>query len=357
MPEYRIKIGTSIGSRLTGTVTHAQFPKCKADDAGDKFSFQSSCIIIECKRSNIQKKEEIENNPGNTLRVQIMRALLLYYAANIQKARVNSISVTRINKHNKVLITELTFSVKTQPLILRAVPAHFQFNMANLVQNVLGPNSHVFETILSHWLGAWTVSDRYDIFARVWRCLEQLSVKAYHGARVIEKNCLEALRTFIRGHASEIPLSCNHVDAMTYDELRAFSWKLLIYNNFKRTGSRDKYLEYRDLFVLPYHDERVLRMLQATLVYRNGELNTHGFLNDINNHLTAAFATPVKRNEDIVAILCGYYAYYTRNKIFHGEFSERSFNICRSREDDIIDKLNGLMYKLTFELIEAYQLL
>lgn len=98
-------------------------------------------------------------------------------------------------------------------------------------------------------------------------------------------------------------------------------------------------------------------MLQATLVYRDGELNTHGFLNDINNHLSAAIANPVKRNEDIVAILCGYYAYYTRNKIFHGEFSERSFNICRSREDDIIDKLNGLMYKLTFELIEAYQLL
>lgn len=357
MPEYRIKIGTSIGSRLTGIVTHAQFPKCKVGDVGDKFSFQSSCIIIECKRSNIQKKEEIENNPGNTLRVQIMRALLLYYAANVQKARVYSISVIRITKKKKEPITELTFSLKTQPLILRAVPAHFQFNMANLVQNILGPDSHDFETILSHWLGAWTVSDRYDVFARVWRCLEQLSVRSYHGTRLQEKEFLEALRTFIREHAGNIPLSCNHVDAMTYDELRAFSWKLLIYNNFKRTGKSGKYLEYKDLFVLPYYDERVVRMLQATLVYRDGELNTHGFLNDINNHLSAAIANPVKRNEDIVAILCGYYAYYTRNKIFHGEFSERSFNICRSREDDIIDKLNGLMYKLTFELIEAYQLL
>lgn len=150
MPEYRIKIGTSIGSRLTGTVSHAQFPKCKVGDVGDKFSFQSSCIIIECKRSNIQKKEEIENNPGNTLRVQIMRALLLYYAANVQKARVYSISVTRITKQKKEPITELTFSLKTQPLILRAVPAYFQFNMANLVQNILGPDSHDFETILSH---------------------------------------------------------------------------------------------------------------------------------------------------------------------------------------------------------------
>lgn len=355
MPNYRIKISTSIGSRLKGTVKHAQFPKCKAGDVGDKFSFQSSCIIIECKRSNLQKKEEIENNSGNTLRVQIMRALLLYYAANVQKACVYSISVTRISKNYKELITELSFSRKTQPLILRTVPALFQFNMPNLIQNVLDPNSHNFEIILSHWLGAWTVNERYDIFARVWRCLEQLSVRSYHGAQVIEKNCLEALRTFIRGHAGNIPLSCNHVDAMTFDELRAFSWKLMIFNNFKRTGSRAKYLEYRDVFVLPYHDERVVWMLQATLVYRNGELNAHGLLNDINNHLNAAIAHPVKRNEDIVAILCGYYAYYTRNKIFHGEFTERSFNICRSREDDIVDKLNGLMTKLTFELIEAYQ--
>lgn len=355
MPNYRIKISTSIGSRLKGTVKYAQFPKCKVGDVGDKFSFHSSCIIIECKRSNIQKKEEIENNPGNTLRVQIMRALLLYYAANVQKARVYSISVTRINKQNKELITELTFSQKTQPLILRTVPAHFQFDLANLVQNVLGPNSHDFETILSHWLGAWTVSERYDVFARVWRCLEQLSVRSYHGTRVIEKNCLEALRTFIRGHAGYIPLSCDHVDAMTFDELRAFSWKLLIFNNFKRTGSRDKYFEYRDAFVVPYHDERVARMLQTTLVYRDGELTAYGLMNDINNHLTAVLTHPVKQNEDIVAILCGYYAYYTRNKIFHGEFSERTFNICRSREDDIVDKLNGLMTKLTFELIGSYQ--
>lgn len=340
-----------------GTVTHAQFPKCKVGDTGDKFTFRSSCIIIECNRSNIQKKEEIENNPGNTLRVQIMRALLLYYAANVQKARVYSISVTRISKHNKNLISELLFSKKTQPLILRTVPAYLQFNLANLVQNVLGPDSHDFETILSHWLGSWTVSERYDVFARVWRCLEQLSVRSYHGPRVIEKNCLEALRTFIRGHAGNIPLSCDHVDNMTFDELRAFSWKLLIFNNFKQTGSRDKYLEYRDKFVFPYHDERVARMLQATLVYRVGELTSHGFLNDINNHLNAALANPVKRNEDIVAILCGYYAYYTRNKIFHGEFSERTFNICRSREDDIVDKLNELMEKLTFELIEAYWIL
>ena len=115
MPEYRIKIGTSIGSRLTGTVTHAQFPKCKAGDVGDKFSFQSSCIIIECKRSNIQKKEEIENNPGNTLRVQIMKALT---SRRLQMADMCSAGPRRTNGMNTPLTLLRQANTLVMPLSL-----------------------------------------------------------------------------------------------------------------------------------------------------------------------------------------------------------------------------------------------
>ena len=225
------------------------------------------------------------------------------------------------------------------------------------MHNVLTEDSHLFETILSHWLGACAVKDRYDVFSRLWRCLEQLSIKAHHAAGTTEKLRLESLRAFIRNHAAIIPLSCNHVDSMTFDDFRSYSWKLLIFNNFSRTAKKGTYEAYRDLFVAPYTDERVAHMLQDTLVYRKGELSSYGLLVDVNNHLISVLANPVKKNEDIVAILCGCYAYYIRNKFFHGEFSERSFSICRSREDDIIDKLNALMFKLTFELIDTYQLL
>lgn len=340
-----------------GTTKYAKFSKCKPGDFGDRFTFNSSCIIIECKRSNLQKKEEIENNPGNTLHIQVMRALLLYYAANLQKARVYSISVTHLTKAGKTTVSEIEYSKKNQPLVLKSVPAGLQFNIVHLVQNVLDDNSHLYETIISHWLGAWAVNDRYDVFSRLWRCLEQLSIKAHHGAGTSEKLRLESLRSFIRNHPLSIPMSCAHVDAMSFDELRSYSWKLLIFNNFSRTAKIGKYEEYRDYFVKPYTDERVARMLHDTLVYRNGELNSYGILADVNSHLTNALGHPTKKNEDIVAILCGYYAYYTRNKFFHGELSERSFSICRSREDDIVDKLNNLMVKLTFELIDVFHIL
>ena len=357
MASYRIKISTSIGSSLTGITGNAKFPKCKAGDVCDKFTFRSSCIIIECKRSNLQKKEEVENNPGNTLHIQIMKALLLYYAANLQKARVYSISVTHITNAGKTIVSEIKYSQKNQPLILRTVPVGLAFNQADLVQNVLAEDSHLFETILSHWLGACAVKDRYDVFSRLWRCLEQLSIKVHHAAGTTEKVRLESLRTFIRNNADTRPLSCSHVDTMTYDDFRSYSWKLLIFNNFSRTAKIGTYEAYRDHFVVPYTDERVAHMLQDTLVYRNGELNSYGLLIDVNNHLSTVLGNPVKKDEDIVAILCGCYAYYVRNKFFHGDFSERSFSICRSREDDIIDKLNALMVKLTFELINAYQVL
>ena len=357
MPSYRVKISTSIGSRLQGNTQYGQFPNCCAGNPGDKFTFKSSCIVIECKRSNTQKKEEVENNPGNTIHVQIKRALLLYYAANVQRTRVYSISVHKIIRKTKTLIAELIYDEKNQPLHLTSVPAMYQFNLGLLMQNGLGVDSRLYETILSHWLGAWTVSDRYEKFARLWRCFEQLSVKAHHGAGFQEKQRLESLRNFIRGHAGNLPESCNHVNAMTYAEFRAFFWKLLIFNNFKRSAGAGKYEEYRDHFVLPYRDERVMQMLSDTLIYRTNELTTHHFIAAITGHLTTELAHAVKRNEDVVAILSGYYAYYTRNKIFHGEYSERSFSICKSSEDDIVDKLNALMEKVTYELIDCYQIL
>ncbi len=356
MVTYRIKISTSIGSKLQGITQYARFPKCKNGAAGDKFTFNSSCIIIECNRSNLQKKEEIENNPGNTLRSQIMRALLLYYAANAQKARVYSICVTRILKNDKVLISDLRYDkVDEQPLRLGVIPVSYQFVLADLVNNIMDDDYQLYATIVSHWLGAWTVKERYGVFARLWRCLEQLGVKSYHGTSKREMDYLEALREFIRNHGSNIPKACNHVDTMTYTESRAYFCKLLIFNNFRKTAGTNKYKEYQDWFVLPYHDERVLQMLLDTLVYRTTELG-HYFA-AVNNHLVSELPNHIKKNEDVVAILCGYYAYYTRNKIFHGELSERSFNICRSKDDDVIDKLNALMVKLTFELINVYQLL
>ena len=360
MASYRIKISTSIESRLKGISAHVKYPKCKAEIAGDKFTFRSSCIIIECNRSNLQKKEEIENNPGNTLRIQIMRALLLYYAANVQKARVYSICVSQVTKMGKKVVTELIYNKPAeQPLRLIGVPPIYQYPITDLVQNILADDSHLYETIMSHWLGAWVVKGRYEQFERLWRCLEQLSVKSYHGAAVesTEKNCLTALRTYIISHSASFPIACAHVDAMDYNEFRSFFWKLLIFNNFKKTAKIGRYVDYRDLFVLPYHDERVVKMLKDTLVYRHDELDGFGFLDAVNNHITSVLASPQKKNEDVVAILSGYYAYYTRNKIFHGELSERSFNICGSHEDDVIDKLNALMVKVTFELIKIFQLL
>lgn len=357
MPSYRVKISTSIGSRLQGHTQYAQYPNCNAGNPGDKFEFRSSCIVIACERSNAQKKDEIENNPSNTIHVQMKRALLLYYAANVQKARVYSISVYRIVKNVKTLITELKYDEKNQPLHLLPVSAMYQFNLGLLTQNGLGNSSHLYETILSHWLGAWTVSDRYEKFSRLWRCLEQLSVKAHHGGGTQEKQRLESLRNFIRGHAANLTESCHHVNGMTYAEFRAFFWKLLIFNNFKRSAGAGKYQEYWDYFVLPYSDVRVMQMLNDTLVYRTGELTTHHLIAAISGHITAELANPVTRNEDVVAILSAYYAYYTRNKIFHGEYSERSFSICKSSEDDIVDKLNALMEKVTYELIDCYHIL
>lgn len=357
MPKFLIKISTSIGSRLQGITRDVKFPKCNPTDPGDKFIFKSSLIKIECKRRNSQKKEEIENNPSNTIHLQIKRALLLYYAANAQKARVYSISVYKLLNNQKVSMVDLKYDEKNQPIRLQPVPMTYQFPLVRLCDNTLGVSHIQFEKVLSHWLGAWTTKERYDRFARFWRCLEQLSKRSYHGANPNEKNCLEALRAFMLPNSVYFPLACSQVDTMTTRELRSFQWKLLIYNNFKKTAGQRKYDEYRDQFVLAYSDERVMHMLQDTLVYREQELRNKNVYTAITNHLTTELNTPHKNNIDVVTILSAYYAYYTRNKIFHGELQERTFSISNTSEDGIVDKLNVLLEKVTFELINIYHLL
>lgn len=53
----------------------------------------------------------------------------------------------------------------------------------------------------------------------------------------------------------------------------------------------------------------------------------------------------------MLCILCCRYAYYLRNKIFHGELPDFSFNFSQGTQDDKrLDKINLLLEDLNYEL-------
>lgn len=65
--------------------------------------------------------------------------------------------------------------------------------------------------------------------------------------------------------------------------------------------------------------------------------------------------SPETHNDHVLAILLCKYAYYVRNKCFHGQQADLSFCFSdKTNDDDIIDMLNELLLRITTELFISY---
>lgn len=90
-----------------------------------------------------------------------------------------------------------------------------------------------------------------------------------------------------------------------------------------------------------------MTLFNDILPYRKDFLSRANLLNDVTEHTTQAH---IQRDEELIALLSLKYAYFVRNKMFHGEIPDSTFKI----QDDFIDKeidiLNNILSTLNFEI-------
>lgn len=362
MSSYTYEITITLNSksnRSLYTISSAPYANCPTG-SGDLIKIDDSCIRIIANRTKKFEQEDILSNSSNSIYIQILKALLCYNSITKSPQKLLTLQIKRISyfsrKNSKVeTIANITYSDKNQPIKILSLTAPIKKNVLNLLWSRTNEPEYLVPA-LSHWLSAMSSEDRYFTFERLWRSFERIVF--YIGSKqgkITEKDCLCATRNFLVSNSSIFPKTMALASKITYNDFRALSWRKLILNNYGKPGTNNLYKGYRDYFVKLNSDTRILQMIEDTLTFREERLNNFGYYVDIQNYLARKNRSPQTKDEEIVAIICCKYAYFVRNKMFHGENRDVYFSLSTETSDDkSLDLVNDILRELVSEFIGVF---
>ena len=323
----------------------------------DQIEYRSSLIRIICDRSRSIDGSVVLTNNSNTIFRQIMKVILYYGAVNLHNSFIHRLEIS--SGADKKVIAEYSYKRDTQPIPWHNISFTHSFNTVGLANQLfVGPYGDKLANILSHWLVGVSTKDRHKKFESLWRTFEQLC--DHHNRAMANRkefDNLREMRAFMEGHAAVLPLTSSLLSSKDYAWLRRFQWRQLIYNNYPLTATKRSVWEgYRDHFVMRNTDSRIITMLNDTLVYRKKKwVLFPDIKTSIDSHIATYTANPVIDDVQLAALLCCKFAYFIRNKIFHGEVYEKNFRFYNTVDDDWqVDELNAILETLSYELIDNY---
>jgi hypothetical protein len=124
-----------------------------------------------------------------------------------------------------------------------------------------------------------------------------------------------------------------------------------VLNDFE---TREKTKAFAD-FILRYHDERIMKVMNEILPYRQQFLGEAGLLDATNAHIATQIAAAQSFDEELVALICIKYMYFVRNKSVHGERFDRIIGV-GNKETAEVKWLNTVLERLIIDLINVSDL-
>lgn len=322
----------------------------------DKVSFSKQKIVITAVRSKKFKVNDILSNKGNSLYQQILKSIIYLYVVNGERVRITKIRIERSTTRVHEVVKEYELDKDAQPITGAFIFRHAMPNA--VIDRIWGESDgdYLLRTVLTHFIGALASGNRYYIFERHWRTFEQLCL--YHNRAANPNRDVEALqnmRGYIVANTGKFNDAITMATGITEAQFLLFDWEGYVEGSFKHTTSTDSKLYknvFPNYFVGLNTDERIVKMLRMILPLRSSELSNNGTLAVVQSHITTNLATLTRSDEQVLCILCCRYAYYLRNKIFHGELPDFSFNFSQGTQDDKrLDKINLLLEDLNYELL------
>lgn len=315
----------------------------------DTFVFQSKELTIIISRSKIYKDGSILNSNLNTIYNQIIKALLYYYSLSNDFPEIKNIEIVR----KRFRLDDYSYSECNSGIIQPIVNNQsktYQFNKDKIKvifeETEKGKNIRI---ALSYWLKGVSSNERYYKFEHLWRALNRLFM--YHGNLPKEVDCMASLRTAIINNEVLFRKTITITNSYTTEMLRSFRWRQLILNDY---DTLNKTKAFHD-FILRYKDKRIMDLFNSILPYRSNNLNTKSLLNNVTNHINRNMSSVC--DAELVTILSLKYAYFVRNKMFHGEIPDSTFKLHETNEDIEIDRINDILSSLIFELIDNNNIL
>lgn len=353
---YKVIISLKNASRFSLT---AQAPYYGSGIYTDMVTFTPRTITIEGERNARYDDAAIFHNVQNTLYNQILKCLQIHYCFEGSNAGVARIEVTADGE----FVGARDFST-FQPY--PSFDAPIPFDGTALRRLLLeDDDSFTLRIIISHWLSQGENTSLQRRLESVWRTFEQICNHLRHAAHGKRSNVAEGLDRMVSEltlHPTQYVHAGASVCSETKDTLRQLRWHDMIENNYPETipgGSslQRNYENYKARLCDPYIDERVCTLMKDILPYRCRELQNYGLYTAIEADLNNKIALHQTKDIDVVAILC-HYAYYLRNRLFHGQTLVRGSIFEPVKPDEMrIGMLSDMLSVLTVELINNYHAL
>lgn len=316
----------------------------------DTITFSVNEINIELYRSKKYEDGSILSNSNNTINVQIRKALLCYYAISARFPLIRNISISR-REHNGSYYDYMECKSFIQPLNISqsSCPRSFVFTPSIvdlLLEESLKGKS--FRIAMSYWLKGCVSNDEYFKFDRYWRAFNRLYM--YQGGKTKEFDCMVLMRSFILQNEKYFPNSISVTNKYSKSELHSYRWNKMILNDYDTRKKNGALVD----FVLRYHDRRIMQLFKEKLACRMQFLIDEGLDRKVNSHINQ-YSTTIQ-DAELVTLIAIKYAYYIRNKFFHGEVPDGTFKIKNDNIDQEIQRINILLEVLVWELIENHSL-
>ncbi len=326
----------------------------------DRITFALRDITIEGERSTRYDEASIFSNVQNTLYNQMLKCLQIYYCFEGSNAGITCVTVFA----DGAVICSRVFTDALQPYTAFDAPIPFrEETLCQLFQE--DDDSFELRMIISHWLSQGEAMGLQHRMESVWRTFEKLCNHLRHAAPGKRNNVAEGLDLMVHELTTR-PMAYAHAAALvsreTKTSLRQLRWHDMIENNYPETqhgrqSLLNNYQKYKFRLCDPYIDERVCCLMKDILPYRRRELQKYGLYFTIEKELNKKIALHQTNDIDVVALLC-YYAYYLRNRLFHGQTLVRGSIFDPVKPDELrIGLLSEMLSILTVEIINNYHAL
>ena len=310
----------------------------------DSFEFDKNSCVIKALRSKKYDDGKICSTAKNTINTQIIKALLCYYAVATDYPTIKKISIIREQKKDGDYKYEETNSI-IQPIECNANRTKkCDFKVIDCILEDT-PRGQAIRIAMSYWLKGISSDDTYYKFEHLWRAFN--SIYTYHGNHRKENDNLIEMRKFILNNQDIFQRSIKIVAQYDLTQLSAFRWSRMILNDYDSESKTTALSE----FIKRYSDYRIMQMLKEKIKCREQYLKNAHLYDEVINHINLNTSIV---DAELVTLLTIKYAYFVRNKLFHGEVLDGTFKIKENNRDSEIKTINGVLETVIWDIIEYY---
>lgn len=315
----------------------------------DTFVFyQKSCSMV-LSRTKLYADGEILSKANNSINTQIIKALLCYYAVSDDFPKVDSITIVRKKAGQP------DYHYAECDNVLQPIDTTINRNLTcslSVLDILLDetPKGQTLRIAMSYWIKGIASEDAYYKFEHLWRAFNRLFM--YQGNDTKEFECMRIMRNFILDNPHHFTRSISLTNAYTRNELHSFRWVRMILNDYDTRKKTSALVQ----FIQRYHDSRIMKLFIEKLVCRDEFINEDAQLRAmVDSHIKSHIHARV--DAELVTLIAIKYAYFVRNKLFHGETPDGTFKVRPNNIDLEFERLNSLLEVLVMELMESHHML